>query len=280
MQFDVLRAFPYPVLRPGSDDYVDGEIQATVDFQESDDGSQLTASVEFALSVPEIEALVADGKAKFAAVFACRDTYFRRSVMSDSKAFSEVFPAGNLRGDLLVYPYVVATAEIDGFNCGWINAEFGSGPFKFPEGSALAVDEPKMIYIDRDAFKPISSAFILVKKDSLPENEWQIEASHDKVHIAVSPALKARIDLARNDKKKRAILLNSLYFSAVMQCLSLLKYGGDEYDSYRWAKILRQRCADMSMDVKKHEESWMAQQLMKHPVSVLDKYFFKDGADD
>lgn len=273
MQFDLLRAFPYPVLRPGVDDYLDSDIQADVHFSQSADGSEISAEVEFALSVDELKALVAEGKARYAVVFACRDTYFRDAAVSNTPSFNKIFPAGALRGQVLVYPYIVADQDIDGFNCKWINAEFGNGPFSFPSGAALALDEPQSVYIDRDAFKPLSSCFTLVKSESTPPNEWQVRADNDKVQIVVSPALKERIDSARNRKENRAILMNSIYFGAVMQCLSLLKQG-EEYAGYRWANIFQQRLADQSIDIEAHSESWIAQQLLRHPIATVDQYFF------
>lgn len=87
MQFDLLRAFPYPVLRPKVDDYVDGDIQATVNFELFPDNLDVRADVHFVISVPEIIALVTAGDAEYVAVFACRDTYFRKAVNSKTPEF-------------------------------------------------------------------------------------------------------------------------------------------------------------------------------------------------
>ncbi len=91
MQFDPLRAFPYPVLRPGVDDYLDGEIQAAIEF--SPDEQDVTASVQVVVSAPEIIQLIKDGKASYAVVFACRDTYFRHVELSQSPVFAVKFPS-------------------------------------------------------------------------------------------------------------------------------------------------------------------------------------------
>jgi len=277
MQFDLLRAFPYPVLRHAVDDYVDGDIQATVDFKQSSDGLNLTAGVTFALSVPAIIQAIENGVAAYSVVFACRDTYFRKAVLSQTPTFSHSFPAGSIRGEVLIYPYVVATTDIVDFSCEWINAEFGPGPFRFDKGSALALEAPQSIFVDRDSFKPISSVFELVKDYNVPENEWRVDANQDKVVIKVSPETKAKIALARNDSAKKAILLNSIYMGAVIQCVALLKHDQDIED-FRWAHIFRARCAELSIDIGTQSESWVAQQLMKHPLKLIDAYFF-DRAD-
>jgi hypothetical protein len=179
---------------------------------------------------------------------------------------------------VLIYPYVVAIADIEGYSCPWINSEFGDGPFSFPNGAPLAVDEPQSIYVDRETFKPISSCFYLAPNPNVPSNEWQIDASEDRVRITVSPSLKERITSARDSKEKRAILLNSLYFGAVVQCLSLLK-NTDETGDQRWARIFRQRLIDQHLDLESHSETWLAQQLMRHPFAIVDRYFFNEAGE-
>ena len=279
MQFDLLRAFPYPVLRPKVNDYTDGDIQATVDFAQALDQNDITADIKFALSVPEIIDLVSAGHASYAVVFACRDTYFRKTVMSNTQEFRKVFPTGVLRGEVLIYPYVTATKKIDGFTCPWINEEFGPGPFYFDEGSVLALDEPQVIYVDREAFKPISSAFLLVANANISDYEWRVDPSGDKVLIQVSSSMKERIDAVRSGPQNKAVLLNSIYFGAVMQCLSYLKQAGGEYDTRRWACIMRQKCADLNLDLDSHDEAILAQHLMKYPFSLVDAYCFKENGE-
>ena len=172
----------------------------------------------------------------------------------------------------------MAVEVIKDYSCPWINPEFGGGPFSFPNGAVLAVDEPQMIYVDRETFKPISSCFYLAPNENIPSNEWQIDTSEDRVRITVNPALKERIANARNSKEKRAILLNSIYFGAVVQCLSALK-GADEVGDQRWARIFRQRLADQHLNLEQHPETWLAQQLMRHPFSVVDRYFFGEAGE-
>jgi hypothetical protein len=225
------------------------------------------------VGVDEIRALIDEGKARYAAVFSCRDTYFRKATLSQQRHLTERFSAGALRGEVLIYPYVVATAAIQNYRCPWINPEFGEGPFSFPSGAVLAVDEPQMIHVDRETFRPISSCFYLAANESVPSNEWQIDASDEKVRISVSPGLKERIGNARHSKENRAILLNSIYFGAVVQCLTILKTG-DEVGEQRWARIFRQRLADQHLDIEQHAETWLAQQLMRHPFATVDRYFF------
>lgn len=274
MQFDPLRAFPYPVLRPRSEDYMDCAIQTLVELEPSADNQSIKAVVKLDVSVPELVQLIIEEKAVYSAVFACRNTYYRKAISSSNNVFSEVFAAGSLRDQVMIYPYIAATQTITGFTSPLINPEFGDGPFSFPLGAALAVDEPQAVFVERDAFQPISSCFFLVANENLPSHQWQLNLEEDNVHIALHPNLKARIDNARNNPQNRAMLLNSIYFAAVVQCLTTLKEKDESVRERRWANVFTQRLADQNLDLAAHQEIWLAQQLMHSPVAVMDTHFF------
>ena len=52
MKFDRNKTFPYPVLRPFSDDYIDGEFQTSVEFL-SNEGEVILA-ISFRISSNEL----------------------------------------------------------------------------------------------------------------------------------------------------------------------------------------------------------------------------------
>ncbi|RWO32346.1 MAG: hypothetical protein EOS10_11650 [Mesorhizobium sp.] len=277
MQFDSLRAFPYPVLRPDVDDYVDGELQVTADFQVND--TEITVGVTCALSVADIRQLIEIGRARYVVVFACRDTYFRHAEMSKEPSFAVKFRGGDLRGEVIVNPYVVAVEPIAGYRSKLLNSEFGAGPFDFDEGSILAMDRPQAIYVDREVYRPISSVFTLVRNENLSTHEWRVDLMNDYVQLQVSTPMKEKIDRARNSSSNRAILLNSLYFSAVMQCISALK-GSDQHEDLKWARIIRHKCHNMGIDLDAHDEYVVAQRIMKQPLAALDRLVFDGAAHD
>ncbi|RWI04341.1 hypothetical protein [Mesorhizobium sp.] len=274
MQFDSLRAFPYPVLRPDVDDYIDGDIQVTVEFEPSADGQEVIAEVTFHLSVKELQEEVEAGRAQYTTVFACRDTYFRHVHASGEESFKVTFPAGRLRGEVQVFPYIASVKPITDYKSKLINSEFGPGPFRYEIGSVLAVDRPQIIYIDRDVFRPLSSVFVLIGDDSIVGHEWQVRTTDDKVWILVSLELKELIDKARNNKANRAVLMNSIYFSAVMHCISILRAGSEDNDS-RWAKVMRQKCHNEGINIEDHDDYLITEKLMRSPFQLIEAYVFQ-----
>ena len=275
MRFDKYKAFPYPVLRPGSDDYIDVEFQATVDFKV--DGSSITATISYALSLDDLKAQIVNGNAEYVCVISSRDTYHQTLLSSSTPSSEARFDVGALRGEVKVDTYVIVKQPIRDFTSKSINQEFGDGPFTFAVGDVMAQDETQVFYLDRDAFRSLTSVFELVKSDSLTDGVWKLDFSDEHVKIAVSPRMKESIDDARNENRNKIILKNSIYFAAVMQAVQHLKDAPDEVDNRRWAEVIRRQAHNKGIELLDHDAYWITEQLMQYPILQLDNLVFKGG---
>lgn len=273
MKFDKNKAFPYPVLRPYCDDYVDVEFQTTVEFTVSKDS--IYVDIAYAVSSDELLNEIENGNAKYVSVVSCRDTYFRSVLSSSSNKIASDFDVGSLRGEVRVDPYIVVAKDIVAFKSPDINPEFGQELFSFTPGDVLAQDETQIFYVDRDLFKPITSVFELVKNDAISGGEWIVGLEENHVQIEVSAQMKQAIDGARNNKMNQVVLINSLYFSAVVQALQKLKEGGDAYEGKRWAEVIKMQLHNFGWDLTAHDPYILAQRLMKQPLTLLDTYVLK-----
>ena len=279
MRFDSQKSFPYPVLRPDIDDYLNAEFQVTVKFLGINNNKQISAQIKVALSSDEIRKQIDSGHAAISVVFSCRDTYFRQAVTTDKYELTKKFDSGQFRGEVVVYPYVVVVKPIKAFAAKGINPEFGQSSFSFSIGEVLAADEPKIVYIDRELFRPVSSILQLVKKESLKGFEWQIAFDEDKLRILLSPEAKEAVDKARNTRRNQAVLINSIYFAAIIEAVQRLK--DDKNDSFghlRWAQVIKQQCHNEAISVESHDAYLIAQRLLKTPLQLVNQYVFgEDG---
>lgn len=278
MKFDRYKAFPYPVLRPHSDDYTDAEFQTTVEFSVGNE--KVIATVDYAISAEAIVEQIHEGNAEYVSVVSCRDTYFRSVLRSNETKFEAQFNTAELRGEVKVDSYVVVKKKIVSFMSTDINEEFGVGPFSFEAGEILAQDETQVFYIERDLFKPVTSVFDLVKNENLSEGEWTVSFEDNHIQIGVSPKMKEVIDDARNEKKNRIILSNSIYFAAVTQAVQNLKTSPGEWEGKRWAEIISRQAHNKGYDIDTTDAYLIAQRLMQHPLSLLDLYVFKGNANE
>jgi hypothetical protein len=207
MRFDSQKGFPYPVLRPDIDDYQSGEFQTTVDLIRSQNDKKIRVKIHTALSIEEIRDEVAKGRAAVSIIIACRETYFRDAIVTNKFDIEKSFDSGMFRGEVEISPFIVATKPISKFRCRDINSEFASREFSFEIGEVLAADAPKFVYIDRELFKPISSIVQLVKQDALVGYDWRLRFDDNKIQIMLSPEAKQVVDLARNSRSNRAVLI-------------------------------------------------------------------------
>ena len=195
MKYDEYKAFPYPVLRPNSDDYLDCDFQTTVNF--STEKQMILVDVSFAISSPEILEQVELGNAEFVAMVSCRDTYFQHMIRTKERKTQASFAMGDLKGAVVVNPYVIVKTQIQNYSSPDINPEFGTEVFTFNEGDVLAQDEPYLVYFDQESFKPITSLFDFVHRDNQPDGEWSIDFDNDHIQIVLSKKTKETIDNAR-----------------------------------------------------------------------------------
>jgi len=157
MRFDKQKAFPYPVLRPSSDDFEKSDFQVTPNINIEKDSTQVELTLFYALSSEEILDQIKKGKAEFVSIISCRDTYFRTVVASSEQEQKINFEIGLLRGEVKIEPFVFVKTSISHFQSDEINIEFGKGPFTYSIGDILAQDEAQVFYIDREYFKPITA---------------------------------------------------------------------------------------------------------------------------
>jgi hypothetical protein len=117
--------------------------------------------------------------------------------------------------------------------------------------------------------------FDLVKKDELDDGMWTVGFEENHIQIEVSPKMKESIDAARNDHNKRIVLLNSIYFAAVMQAVQKLKDPNESFEGKKWAEVIRRQAHNKGVTLDKHDAYYIAELLMQQPIMLLNAYVFK-----
>jgi hypothetical protein len=271
MKFDHTKTFPYPVLRPHSDDYMESEFQAIAEFEIQ--GNDIKVNLSYHVSSSELLKMLDDGLAKYVSVISCRDTYYRNVIITEKSQHSESIDGSSLRGKVITDSYVVAIDNIKNYSFSDINPEFGKTFFDFRPGEIMAQEETQVLFIERDLFTPVSSVFQLVKNQSLNGGEWRVSLDQDNVQIEVSSEMKENIDNKRSNSSCRAILLNSIYFSAACHAIQQLK-DDDGYNDYKWARVITQQMHNSHIDLNTLDAYIITQKLMKNPLSILNSYIF------
>jgi len=271
MKFDRSKTFPYPVLRPYSDDYIDGEFQAITEF--AIDDTSISVKCSYQTSSIELLRLVELGCAKFASIISCRETYYRRTFLSDKESLSTELPFDAVRGEVVTESYIVATTDIKGYSSPDINSEFGQKRFDFVAGQILAQDDTTVVYIDRELFQPVSVVLELVSNESLVSGDWRVDLDQNHIQIQVNPSMKESIDNSRSTAQCKSVLMNSIYFGAVVHAIQALKDEDTESD-LRWVCVFKRQIHNNGLSLANDDSYVIAQRLMKSPLNLLNTYFF------
>lgn len=272
MRFDPAKMFPYPVLRPYSDDFPHVEFQATPLLNVRD--GVLAVKILFELSSKAIQEQIQAGKASFVCTLSSRETYLQKTIKSRLADAEAEFPVSDFRGELRIDAYIVVDEHISAFDPHALNPEFLPGPVEYRTGDILAQDEPQVFYIDRDLFKPLHSVFDLVLDERVGDGQFRLHFDSNHVCICVSQQTKDSIDSARNQSKNRIILVNSIYFAAVMEAVQVLRMAPDDYEGYKWAKVFQHQAMNRGVDLHEGQLSDVASKLMQHPLRQLNTHVF------
>ena len=272
MKYDKNKAFPYPVLRPYNDDFVGKDFQASVSIETIE--NEVEISVEYSLSSKSIRQLIENYEASFVTVIACRDTYYSATIESFTFEAKKQFDQGLFRGEVSINKYIRIIDSVELYT-DEIHSDFGEGPFIYNVGDIIAQDEPERFYFEREYFKAVTSVFNLVKSDSVPYGEWKLDAENNHIGIQVNPAMKEVLDIARSTRSNQMILINSLYYAAVVQAIDYLKEGEGAYDSYQWAHVIRKKITDRKISLESHHSTQIATAILERPFQMLCESIFK-----
>lgn len=273
MKFDRSKAFPYPVLRPYNDDFIEKDFQAVISVDTPE--ASIDISVDYSLSSKSIQKLINEHLASFVTVVSCRDTYFSATIESFEPHAQKSLPHGLFRGEVFINKYIQVLTDIE-FESPEIHADFGKGPFRYTQGDIIAQDEPEKFYFGREFFKPLTSVFTLVKNESLSYGEWKLDADNDHVGIEVSPKMKDKFDIARSTRSNQMILLNSLYYAAVVQSIEYLKEPDSGYDQFRWAQVVKKKMDDCNVTLEEPATK-IASAVLEFPLRMLGDFVFAEG---
>lgn len=232
-------------------------------------------SYEVAIGVKELSKLISDGLARYVLVINCSSTLFQKVVDLDGDEGEVVLRGGDLREAVDISVYLLAAQELKGFFSENFHQEYAGQKFDIPKNSVMACAAPTVYYVEREVFKNVSSIFDFNEQD-LPIGQWRIKLDQDRVQLYFSPEQLEIISNALNTKTNQSILLNSIFFGAVMEMLNQLKQA-DDYDHYRWANIIEAKCASLQFALDSTEIVIAAQRLLMSPLTQLNERVFAIG---
>jgi hypothetical protein len=276
MRANTQKSFPYPVIRDEFDDYIDETFEIRPSFEISEDSKNATFLLNYSLSSTSIKRQIANGNACYLSVFTCRDTFYHK-VFETFEASDNIVEINldEIYGKLEVesFVYIKNDLSIESKN---INPEyfpkdiFADSKFNYPAGSIIAQSKVYKFNFVPDIFNFSSSLFQLKVDPELPQDEWVIDTNQDRIIIrAATNIIDIESELSNHEKGK-SVLVNSIYFAAVMHAATLIRETLSLVDEVHWAKVFERRMQDKN--VSEADPIYkVASKLMDWPLSDLER---------
>ena len=271
MKIDDKTRFPHPVLSDFTRDFKGGQFSADFIIEENYKEEKIKIFFDCKISEKAITVLLESKKAKFGFFVICLETHYNRLEEVDiKKTFFEI-SLRHLHGRVRIRPVVWVEDVVDAFESDNLHDEFGGGPIKLVPGEIIAVAEEQVIIIDPEKLAPWETIFTLAKSDEVPVGQFMVQTDEDKIKILAASSTYTFIHQLRNNSQGKPVLLNCVYFPAVMEVLSVLREPDQSIKEKRWYRTFSSKCEHLGINPENGEILKDAQKLFDSPFSRLEK---------
>lgn len=279
MRFDPKKSFGYPVLRKNSSDYINADISTSIELLETD-GSTHVYDIEYhvMIGVREIKDAILSRELSLVVSFFCPKTLYSESFVTQDLNGRRPVDMRNIKGDLHINVEVIVNAESYSLVSDKFHPEFAESAksFSLRRGDLVAQGWPEKLFIEREVFQSVISLFQWAPDDDIHDGVWKLGTTPDSVQIFANTKQISLLTAASNSKNGRAVLINAIFFPAIIQLIGQVMTG-DFDDGDLWYKVLEMKLQSTGDVISsKSDPIELAQKLLKNPLSALNQTLLVD----
>lgn len=293
------KKFPYPVLVPDGDDYIDCKFEAEGDWSAKD--QTVTVRVQVHLECRSLQDLIDNGQAKIIGHVECPQAAYRRAfeISEGENTFS--IPVGDLSGRVYVCPFIVATTDVKDYSSPQFNPDYDGISFFLHAGSILAEGKQLNFIVDvaKDEIAHKDDIFSIIPHELTDEenkNVLRVGLDSNKIVIELPKRAFGHYVTLRKTGADKEFLWSVVALPGLIAALSRMKEEILEndgsfvgLDSYAWCRSLASWIRRLYPEVETNPigvyENLLitetAQRIIKTPVpDVLQKLTTSGDEDD
>ncbi len=278
MKFNPNNYAPYPILRPNSSDYPEGNFTTTFSQEQRD--NDLHVDCAFDIDEPTIQEHIKAGDVACCILIYCSATCYTevfRSSPGDLKVSAVVY-LDNLKGNIEVHPSVISVKDI-ALPTKTAHPEYGGATMVVAKYKQLASSVPWLFTV-----KPpgtIESVFRLERdnpeQSKLEDGEFDFIVEPLERHIVIKSNPKT-YDAFQEIRSETALTRATVYLSALIYALGFINM--DEPDENEppdgWAVTLRERKRQLRIE----SDALAAQRMLGAPFSCLGEFTHREASSD
>jgi hypothetical protein len=277
MRFDLKKSFGYPVLRENSEDYLDSTIKTSFTLtQAPESNSEFFLEYDVVIGVDEIiESINSRDLILIISCF-CPKTLHSISINSFDLNGRSLIDMRDFRGDIRIETEIVVNSNEYLLTSKKFHQEYGVNTFTLSRGQVVAQAWPEKVFVEREIFTSITSLFQWSTNDELEDGLWKMVVTPSKIKIQINQKQRYLLINSSNSKEGRAVLLNSIFFPALIQLINYA-IAGDYDENDVWFRVIEVKLNSMNKVIGPNSDPIeLAQSLFKKPLSNLNQTIFKE----
>ena len=263
--------FAHPVLTSLTNDYpYSSFLLETSD--PSNTGDDLNIIIRYKLSCDTLESLIEDKSAEFAVHVSTTWTHYSELFLTvQSKEDVLIIPTKELAGDISIVPYILAREDFDLNITSDHNEDYRDSnisKFSLAKGAILAVGDGSKVIGDH---RTVGSIFDIISSESVPQGEFDLDYSMDRIQIKVNIDDRREIEKFRSSGKFGGynVLAPSLFLCAVKG--AILELEKEDGELQEWKKVLEKKIDEEDLDMGDLSNNALkyAQKLLESPLNKM-----------
>lgn len=273
--------FPYPVLSCLSDDYENSDFIGKIDYLDNlRTNTKIGFQIKFILRNDEIEQLIREGKAKFAAMVEGKSSVFRKLYVLESNQDSTniIIDAQYIDKKCEICPLIIATERIDSFRSESFNNFYYDSTYTISNidiGDILACDITREVSFEfTNSDKKDTKSAIKVSKHN--QNYMDVEFSNEYIIIRLpNKAYEAYVNLSKADLTKQELMKSTVIQPALIYTIDELRRGSIPSE-YNWVGVLNELFEKYNCDLENESSLLIAQKLLNNSFEESLYNFYEE----
>jgi len=271
------RLYSYPVLSEEKDDYCQSVFEVSFNYKMSSVNT-FEVHLDINMDNPELNTLIAAGKAEFVAHIECSATGFRTSISSPLPELIFNISISSINGTVEVSAFIISKCLIKEFISSDWNEDYEGLSFYIEKAYILAYKNLPTIEITKDfeEFTSASSIFMIYKRVTEADSPFDVNMESDKIKIGLGTSDYEIFSRFSRQVELQPILHSMLILPALVYVIEELRTerGVDIYRNTKWflalAGTFKTRNTDFLEEINNTEDKpsiILAQEIMEYPIS-------------
>lgn len=280
--------YPYPVLHPDMDDYLDNKAFSASWTWHTIDKRTGVLEVKYVLSNKNLIELIENGKAAYALHVEGKSSNYRKFICSQSPFITLQIEAESLSANLTINCTVISLVEIQSYTNDDFNDFYYEGKdryFNIPKGSILAFVDTKELDLALDTqSNGLKHSYVRLCVGVENEKNISVDYTGDYIDITVPKALFVNFNGLKH--QHQSAVVSACIFPALVYVYEKVKRLQDnsefieEYEALLWYRIWSRLLDDMNKDWDEIESIEFVQEILDNPLKDGLKSILEVGVID